>query len=911
MAALKQPPMTPLTKTTSMGLLEEIERKAKEMKAKEPDFAPLGPKPTPPTPVSSTANAFKDTSDYAKLNAKSHQSVRTDTFKTPQKLDKELQILDKRFALSESYTMIEICEKAFSKKTEKLTKEFMACTRDEVRQATSNLRRELSETITSKLNTVLEKISQMQERSEGPVEVDFDPVREMLRSDTSAQIARCEDRLMRTSSEIHEELKSVKEQQKDNMEILEVQIGQELSKNQLLTNKSLDLLVADQVSMLEKTQGLADAIRSLRHELHIDFSTNLDNQMQKHLIEHAVNVDFTDVLESFLQGNRQAYGNCRDILGEIARIQKHMNVDYLRTKHFGPPVDAKGDRPKSPSAFTNVRSLGNPAHSEPPAADGPAMRNLRNTTGVRKASLDWARSFGDIETTTKMRVRDIGSQTDHAARCEVEIQTEKMAESTHKKRRRSSVVKQPPMKLAPPPEAKRAKPMFADADAMKKKARQALSKPQYNVFDFYHTRGCAQRIAKSSIFENVTYLVIFTNSIWLSIDADFNNASLLIEAEWWIQIVEHIYCVYFFLEIAIRFFAFKRKRNCIKDFWFNFDSLLVTVMVVETWVLTVAVIIFGPPPGGFKGGALKVVRIAKMFRISRMARLLRQVPELLVLIKGMAAAGRSVAVFCILWFIIVYVFGILFKQLISEYGDPNVDRYSFRNVWTTMELLLLRGVLPAQANLVGDVSAHGPWLWPIIMGFVILVSLTLLNMLVGVMVDAIAIIGSTQKESLIVTIVAGQLRTALQNWGRDSTEPLTKDDFQKFVAEPQVTELMREHGVDVVALLDTSEILYEDLIETGDGSENTLPFEGLVDLILNTRGANTATVKDVKEQLRVMKTQLRKLEESMLNTLGEEINQLRMDLIDRDQARDMQILALQDQESNSDDEGDGYLTFDP
>ena len=42
--------------------------------------------------------------------------------------------------------------------------------------------------------------------------------------------------------------------------------------------------------------------------------------------------------------------------------------------------------------------------------------------------------------------------------------------------------------------------------------------------------------------------------------------------------VENLFCVYFTVELAIRFAAFRYKRNCMKDSWFVFDSVLVALM---------------------------------------------------------------------------------------------------------------------------------------------------------------------------------------------------------------------------------------------------------------------------------------------------------------------------------------------
>lgn len=60
---------------------------------------------------------------------------------------------------------------------------------------------------------------------------------------------------------------------------------------------------------------------------------------------------------------------------------------------------------------------------------------------------------------------------------------------------------------------------------------------------------------------------------------DLNDSSTLLDAEPVFIVVENIFCVYFVIELALRFGAFRYKRDCFKDAWFCFDSLLVALMV--------------------------------------------------------------------------------------------------------------------------------------------------------------------------------------------------------------------------------------------------------------------------------------------------------------------------------------------
>merc|ERR1740138_1171877 len=86
-------------------------------------------------------------------------------------------------------------------------------------------------------------------------------------------------------------------------------------------------------------------------------------------------------------------------------------------------------------------------------------------------------------------------------------------------------------------------------------------------------------------------------------------------------------------------------------------------------------------------GNASIMRIARLFRLSRMARmarLLRSIPELMIMIKGMAAACRSVFFTLCLLVFLTYVFAIAFKQL-TEGADVG-DLY-FKSVLSSMYTL--------------------------------------------------------------------------------------------------------------------------------------------------------------------------------------------------------------------------------
>ena len=105
--------------------------------------------------------------------------------------------------------------------------------------------------------------------------------------------------------------------------------------------------------------------------------------------------------------------------------------------------------------------------------------------------------------------------------------------------------------------------LFMDAEDMKAKVCQAIGQKEYNVMDFYKSKGCAQRLARQKLFENVTLAVIMVNAIWLAIDTDFNRPNEPVHPVF--PVAEHLFCSYFFMEWLVRFLAFRAKCDCLKD----------------------------------------------------------------------------------------------------------------------------------------------------------------------------------------------------------------------------------------------------------------------------------------------------------------------------------------------------------
>eukprot|EP00929_Paragymnodinium_shiwhaense_P053793 TRINITY_DN2695_c0_g2_i1.p1 TRINITY_DN2695_c0_g2~~TRINITY_DN2695_c0_g2_i1.p1 ORF type:complete len:1045 (-),score=308.42 TRINITY_DN2695_c0_g2_i1:150-3284(-) len=615
--------------------------------------------------------------------------------------------------------------------------------------------------------------------------------------------------------------------------------------NQLVSMQ--EHLVADVSQTSFEIQRLQQA--SLKH--HADLVPCLDTQFSKFFREQALNVDLGAVMGVIDSTHRAHISETITIRAEIARIQQALNVD-----------------------FANVLE---------------GIGQVRQETLTQKAlEDDAAKPPKDVVEVKpkKKRLRDYFTQTMFVEKKDQQIQTVKVKDDGSVRKKKKT-----PQVAGTVQKQRSAVPVFADKDKLKKRIREAMIKEQYNVFDYYHDEGIVKEIATHPVFEHMTFAFIFTNAVWIGIDADNNPAELLVDADPVFQVIENVFCLFFTSELAIRFLAFKSKRDAFRDMWFNFDAVLVFLMIMETWILTIIFVAIGSDTGGKGLGAtsiLRITRIVKVLRMARMARLLRTIPELVILMKGLFSALRSVAVFGLLWAVIIYIFALFLVQTTRD--TPLRDLY-FGSVPDAMNTLLLDGVLPDFADLVNTVTGESPSLFPFMMGFILISSVTLMYMLVGVLVEVVGAIASSEKEKMAVMNIAQDLRMAMQESGMDTGSPMSKLQFTELIYSGAMVDTLQDAEIDPMVLIDMTDVIFESVDRDGQG----MTFEKFVDTVLNLRGGNVATVKDVKQQLLVFKSILNTNVEGLLKKLREEFAQMRLAMAD---------ITIEREDNDVDDEDD-------
>jgi hypothetical protein len=250
----------------------------------------------------------------------------------------------------------------------------------------------------------------------------------------------------------------------------------------------------------------------------------------------------------------------------------------------------------------------------------------------------------------------------------------------------------------------------------------------------------------------------------------------------------------------------------------------------------------------------------RLTRMLRMGRLLRAVPELLIQLKGLGLAMRSVLTSLVLVLIFLYVFAILIRMTMEE--GSVVQTLHFDSVPKSMYTLLIYAFfMDALGYLYEALFIGGHWGIALVFSLCVAAAgLAMQNMLIGVLCEVVSGVGVEERASLKRQEVEEKLNIAVERMGcKDGM--VTKDNFMQIFDgsndEHSIAQLFGDVGVDLIGLLDFSDFIFHDeLLDEGD---KILTFNEFVDVLMQLRGDKEATVKDMVDLRKYLRSQIRDL----------------------------------------------------
>jgi len=158
----------------------------------------------------------------------------------------------------------------------------------------------------------------------------------------------------------------------------------------------------------------------------------------------------------------------------------------------------------------------------------------------------------------------------------------------------------------------------------------------------------------------------------------------------------------------------------------------------------------------------------------------------------------------------------------------------------------------------------------------LLAALTLMNMLIGVICEVVSAVAATERESMNLAYVKDRIKALLLTGDDNIDQLISKKEFMTMLGNKQAAFILGEVGVDVIGLVDFADTIFakdigeEDHLADDDDhevTERSLTFAEFMNLILDLRGSNGATVKDIIELRKHMNSRLSVLEERVLDAL--------------------------------------------
>ncbi|CAK0823523.1 unnamed protein product, partial [Prorocentrum cordatum] len=380
----------------------------------------------------------------------------------------------------------------------------------------------------------------------------------------------------------------------------------------------------------------------------------------------------------------------------------------------------------------------------------------------------------------------------------------------------------------------------------------------------YYSSGPLADVARSKVFQGFGTFLVALNAIWIAIELDNKDEKSSVG----FQLVEHAFCALFSLEIAIRFAAYRRKWLCLKDRWFCFDTVLVLLVVLDSWLLPIAGILAGPEHGDAINGDFTVLRVARLLRLTRMARLLKTMPMMMTLLRGITTSIRPVSIAVGLLMIIIYIFSIIFRSLVSL-NDPGgfLEREYFPSVTYTMLFLLLHGTF---LDSVGTTGFHinregGVFMLFVFLFYIFATSFLMLNMLIRVVCEMVSMVKSSEDEALAKVSLESRLCDIMEVYDADAKGALNQSEFDLFVTNIEVVQSLRHFDVDIKALITLADMMFSHVSPGNDADNFALGFDDIMSLAVRLKGNSACRVEDIVKMREFTKYRLQELEETLVS----------------------------------------------
>lgn len=219
---------------------------------------------------------------------------------------------------------------------------------------------------------------------------------------------------------------------------------------------------------------------------------------------------------------------------------------------------------------------------------------------------------------------------------------------------------------------------------------------------------CA-RLAEAQWFQLAIVAVIVCNAVVLGLET---YDRVVEEAGDLLHWLDRAFLAVFVVELGVRIAAYGRTpQRFFRSGWNVFDFVIVAVAFV---------------PG--LSGSTTILRLARLLRV---ARLIRFLPEVQILLRGVARSLQPIGALVVLTMLLLFLYGMIGWAL---FGDDLPGRWG--DIGSAM--LTLFGVLTLEGwNTVFDeIRAETAWAVPYMLSFILIATFVVLNLVIGIVLTS-------------------------------------------------------------------------------------------------------------------------------------------------------------------------------
>ncbi|MEC8664984.1 MAG: ion transporter [Pseudomonadota bacterium] len=236
---------------------------------------------------------------------------------------------------------------------------------------------------------------------------------------------------------------------------------------------------------------------------------------------------------------------------------------------------------------------------------------------------------------------------------------------------------------------------------------------------FTGLRGKVASLVERNAFVNGIAAVILLNAVTLGLETDDH-----IRAEYGaaLHVVDLVILGIFVIEILLKLFAY--RLSFFRAGWNVFDFGIVAIALI-------------PAAGAFS--------ILRAMRIFRMLRLLSIVPSMRRVITALLNAVPGMLSILGIMMIIFYSAAVMATKVFGGSSDPLMQEM-FGSMGDSMFTLFQVMTLEDWPDVAGPTMVLFPWAWVFFVTFIVVTSFAVLNLFVGIIVDAMDIIHDFEEE---------------------------------------------------------------------------------------------------------------------------------------------------------------------